>query len=102
MGVTAKSVLPVEKVQHGTGGGHRPMVRFHLLWKRPVPTCLGVILDRATSRAVLRTRVALLRQPDRRSAGRIDDGNLPPVDRGLRPDRLAPGQVGLLVEHLVG
>ena len=40
------------------GGGHRPMVLVRLLWQRLVPMCPGVILDRATSRAVLRTRGA--------------------------------------------
>ena len=49
---------PVQKVQHWTGGGHRPMVLVRLLWQRLVPMCPGVILDRATSRAVLRTRGA--------------------------------------------
>ena len=59
MGVTSKSVsLPVQKVQHWTGGGHRPMVLVRLLWQRLVPMCPGVILDRASSRAVLRTRGA--------------------------------------------
>jgi len=50
--------VPVQKVQHWTGGGHRPMVLVRLLWQRLVPMCPGVILDRATSRAVLRTRGA--------------------------------------------
>ena len=59
MGVTSKSVrLPVQKVQHWTGGGHQPMVLVRLLWQRLVPMCPGVILDRASSKAVLRTRGA--------------------------------------------
>ena len=41
-----------------TGGGHRPLVLVRLLWQRLVPMCPGVMLDRATSRAVLRTRGA--------------------------------------------
>src|SRR5271165_1889906 len=57
MGVTSKSVrLPVQKVQHWTGGGHRPRVLVRLLRQRLVPMCPGGILDRASSKAVLRTR----------------------------------------------
>ena len=41
-----------------TGGGHRPMVLDRLLRQRLVPMCPGVILDRTSSSAVLRTRGA--------------------------------------------
>jgi len=41
-----------------TGGGHRPMVLVRLLRQRLVPMCPGVILDRTSSNAVLRTRGA--------------------------------------------
>jgi hypothetical protein len=41
-----------------TGDGQRPLVLVRLLWQRLVPKCPGVMLDRATSRAVLCTRGA--------------------------------------------
>jgi len=48
-GVSADRIL--QKVQHWTRGGHRPMALVRWLWQRLVPMCPGVILDRATSKS---------------------------------------------------
>ncbi len=44
----------------------------------------------------------LFSRPHDAVAGRVDDGRIPPDNRGLRSDRLSPSQVGFSVEHLVG
>ncbi len=59
-------------------GGHAiPTDRF----MSPVPVPSAQVLPGGPS----------IRWPAHHVTGRVDDGRLPPDDRGLRPDRLAPG-----------